>query len=1116
VYTYNQVFGEASRQHEVFHYVGLPVIDGVFQGFNGTIFAYGQTGSGKTHTMMGPDYDPENPESDQRGIIPRALEVIFGRVLNAEMECSIHVSFFEIYNEKVNDLLDPKNKNIDMRNVNTEWEEVLTQKTVNGLPRAMQILGQGISNRKTGATDMNAVSSRSHSIFVISVKQTDITSKRAIVGKLYLVDLAGSEKQKKTNATGDRFKEGTNINKSLFVLSRVISALTEGQFVPYRDSVLTKVLKHSLGGNCKTALVINVSPAQFNESETKNTLDFGSNAKKIKNDPRVNTTDDNQELAELKSVVETQRVRIAELIRQVEMLGGGDMMNSSFTSNMSDFDLTSISLNDSMLGLREPVPSGMCSVCRKDLDQEEKELTHKCEDLSVKVRDLKAKFKKVELTHKMYQQRITKMETESKKFKDQLESHQTWMKKQVDLTDTIKKCELEIPRLNRQATKVKNQYNELKERVDKEEQDLLQLHERSEELELSKKEKMEHIENLKVEKSDIEKKNLEATERLSEVTKQRDTLLSEENELTTIVSRAESAIKEKQELQIKHKSMIVKVSKENDRLSDQLASLELDLTRYNERYQVLSISVQNQKKSNEEIEHSFLDLSAKKIALVQQADEMQHDIQIVAGDLKDLEMHRNSLVSSTEAEKRIIETLKQELSDVQSSIESQKKYLSELKPQEEQIINDIGMLEAKLISLKDSKQRLARERSQLDEAIPYLSKLIAEQRNREETLIEELELLKREQKELLIMLSKTREDIIYAKKEATEYNKLLVTSENELTSKRADMEKLKQEIENCTEQKKFYECQLGILKIQVDSLQQKISDLKFLKIQLEEHSISLNNDISTLTTRCDTQESDRDELLARISELRAHLSQLCKTQSDCKTECDHMLQSLHESNEQLTISKDSLSQTKQELQATKLELDKKKAQLNNLNGQVTSNSEQLIHIQQKNESLRTSIEQLEEEHRELVEKLREERERISKEKHAHFEKLMEEESKRRELEKRYREDILDKSLQLRKVQDDKISSEINEYNYRLEQAVKEMQHDMSLKMQLLSVQSQEFERKILAITRRKKEINAEFQLQSQRVLIEPTIHTPDEDGGTASIFHVPKVRQSTGTVDSLM
>ena len=179
-----------------------------------------------------------------------------------------------------------------MRNMNAEWEEVLTHKTVNGLPKTVQLLVQGLANRKTGSTDMNAISSRSHSIFVVSIKQTNTLTKTSLVSKLYLVDLAGSEKQKKTRSTGERFKEGTNINKSLFVLSRVINALTQNHFVPYRDSVLTKVLKHSLGGNCKTALVINVSPSTFNEGEPLRTLQFGANAKRIKNDPRINVLDD--------------------------------------------------------------------------------------------------------------------------------------------------------------------------------------------------------------------------------------------------------------------------------------------------------------------------------------------------------------------------------------------------------------------------------------------------------------------------------------------------------------------------------------------------------------------------------------------------------------------------------------------------------------------------------------------------------------------------------------------------------------------------------------------------------------------------------------------------------
>jgi kinesin family protein 5 len=260
------------------------------QGFNGTVFAYGQTSSGKTFTMMG-----AGPSSrDLKGIIPRMVETVFNTIRSSleTSEFVLKISYCEIYLEKIKDLIDPKKNNLKIHENKTTgvYIEGLTECGVASEDDVYELMNLGTKNREVAFTNMNAGSSRSHSLFILTVNQTntkDLSSKK---GKLFLVDLAGSEKVGKTGAAGQRLEEAKNINKSLTTLGLVINNLTDGKssHIPYRDSKLTRILQDSLGGNSKTALIITCSPSPFNEAETVSTLKFGLRAKSIKNKAKVN------------------------------------------------------------------------------------------------------------------------------------------------------------------------------------------------------------------------------------------------------------------------------------------------------------------------------------------------------------------------------------------------------------------------------------------------------------------------------------------------------------------------------------------------------------------------------------------------------------------------------------------------------------------------------------------------------------------------------------------------------------------------------------------------------------------------------------------------------------
>ncbi|CAL8320675.1 unnamed protein product [Merluccius merluccius] len=288
-YVFDRVLPPNTVQEQVYDTCAKQIVKDVLGGYNGTIFAYGQTSSGKTHTMEGKLHDHQ-----LMGIIPRIARDIFDHIysMDENLEFHIKVSYFEIYMDKIRDLLDVSKTNLAVHEDKNRVPFVkgCTERFVSSPEEVMDVIDDGKANRHVAVTNMNEHSSRSHSIFLINIKQENVETETKLSGKLYLVDLAGSEKVSKTGAEGSVLDEAKNINKSLSALGNVISALAEGTktHVPYRDSKMTRILQDSLGGNCRTTIVICCSPSVYNEAETKSTLMFGQRAKTIKNTVSVN------------------------------------------------------------------------------------------------------------------------------------------------------------------------------------------------------------------------------------------------------------------------------------------------------------------------------------------------------------------------------------------------------------------------------------------------------------------------------------------------------------------------------------------------------------------------------------------------------------------------------------------------------------------------------------------------------------------------------------------------------------------------------------------------------------------------------------------------------------
>ena len=289
-FTFDRVFDMASRQQDVFDFSIRSTVDDILNGYNGTVFAYGQTGAGKSFTMMGSDID----DTEVKGIIPRIVEQIFASMLASpnNIEYTVRVSYMEIYMERIRDLLCPANDNLPVHEEKNKGVYVkgLLEVYVSSVPEVYEVMRRGGAARAVAATNMNQESSRSHSIFQITITQKNLETGSMKSGQLFLVDLAGSEKVGKTGASGQTLEEAKKINKSLSALGMVINSLTDGRstHIPYRDSKLTRILQESLGGNSRTTLIINCSPSSFNDTETVSTLRFGTRAKAIKNKAKVN------------------------------------------------------------------------------------------------------------------------------------------------------------------------------------------------------------------------------------------------------------------------------------------------------------------------------------------------------------------------------------------------------------------------------------------------------------------------------------------------------------------------------------------------------------------------------------------------------------------------------------------------------------------------------------------------------------------------------------------------------------------------------------------------------------------------------------------------------------
>ncbi|XP_044530256.1 kinesin-like protein KIF18B [Gracilinanus agilis] len=324
-FVFDRVFAETATQQEVFRHTTHSILDGVLQGYNCSVFAYGATGAGKTHTMLGGEGDP--------GIMYLTMMELYQRLEahRQEKHYEILISYQEVYNEQIHDLLDPKGA-LAIR------EDPDKGVVVQGLSfhkpasaeQLLDMLTRGNRNRTQHPTDANATSSRSHAVFQIYVKQQDSVpglTQTLQVAKMSLIDLAGSERASSTHAKGERLREGANINRSLLALINVLNALADAKgrktHIPYRDSKLTRLLKDSIGGNCRTVMIAAVSPSALAYEDTYNTLKYADRAKEIKLSLKSNVISLNCHISQYATVCQQLQAEVAALREKLQVYETG-------------------------------------------------------------------------------------------------------------------------------------------------------------------------------------------------------------------------------------------------------------------------------------------------------------------------------------------------------------------------------------------------------------------------------------------------------------------------------------------------------------------------------------------------------------------------------------------------------------------------------------------------------------------------------------------------------------------------------------------------------------------------------------------------------------------------
>uniref|UniRef100_A0A673G2K6 Kinesin-like protein n=1 Tax=Sinocyclocheilus rhinocerous TaxID=307959 RepID=A0A673G2K6_9TELE len=699
-YVFDRVFQSNTSQEQVYNACAQKIVKDVLEGYNGTIFAYGQTSSGKTHTM--------------------------------------EVSYFEIYLDKIRDLLDVSKTNLSVHEDKNRVPYVkgCTERFVCSPEEVMDTIDEGKSNRHVAVTNMNEHSSRSHSIFLINVKQENTQTEQKLSGKLYLVDLAGSEKVSKTGAEGAVLDEAKNINKSLSALGNVISALAEGTtYIPYRDSKMTRILQDSLGGNCRTTIVICCSPSSYNEAETKTTLMFGQRAKTIKNTVCVNVEltaeqwkkkyeKEKEKNKTLKNTItwlenELNRWRNGESV-PIEEQYDKEKANADVLALDNVMNNDKITSSPSMPGPkftdaeREKCEAELAKLYKQldDKDDEINQQSQLAEKLKQQMLDQEELLVSTRRDHDNLQAELTRLQMENEASKEEVK----------EVLQALEELAVNYDQKSQEVEDKTKEFEALNEELNQKSAELTRLQMENEASKEEVKEVLQALEELAV---NYDQKSQEGGGLIDEeFTVARLYISKMKSEVKTLVKRSKQL-----------ESAQTESNKKMDENEKELAACQLRISQYEAKIKSLTEYLQNIEQKKRQLEENvdslneeLVKLSAQeKVHAMEKEDEIQSANEVKVAVEQQIQNHR--------------EAHQKQLSSLRDELETKEKLITELQDQNQKIMLEQERLKVEHEKLKATDQEKSRKLHELTVMQDRREQARQDLKGLEETVAKELQTL---------------------------------------------------------------------------------------------------------------------------------------------------------------------------------------------------------------------------------------------------------------------------------------------------------------------------------------------------------------------------------------
>ncbi|XP_074252614.1 centromere-associated protein E isoform X9 [Saimiri boliviensis] len=920
-FNFDRVFHSNETTKNVYEEIAAPIIDSAIQGYNGTIFAYGQTASGKTYTMMGSE--------DHLGVIPRAIHDIFQKIKKfPDREFLLRVSYMEIYNETITDLLCGTNKMkplIIREDVNRNvYVADLTEEVVYTSEMVLKWITKGEKTRHYGETKMNQRSSRSHTIFrmILESREKGEPSNcdgSVKVSHLNLVDLAGSERAAQTGAEGVRLKEGCNINRSLFILGQVIKKLSDGQvggFINYRDSKLTRILQNSLGGNAKTRIICTITPVSFDETLT--TLQFASTAKYMKNTPYVN------EVSSDEALLKRYRKEIMDLKKQLEEVSletrAQAMEKDQLAQLLEEKDLLQKVQNEKIENLTRMLVTSSSLASQQELKAKRKRRVTWCLGKINKMKNSNYEDQfnlPANITTKTYKPSLSLLGeideslcSESDVFSNTL--------------DTLSEIEWNPATKLRDQENVESELNSLRANYDNLVLDYEQLQREKEEMELKLKEK-----------NDLDE--FEALERKTKKDQEMQ-LIYEISNLKNLVKHAEVY---NQDLENELSSKVQLLREQEDqikKLQECIESQKLENIKMNLSYSLESIEDPKQvKQTLFDAETVALDAKRESAFLRSENLELKEKMEELASTYKQMENDIQLYQSQLEAKKKMQVDLEKELQSAFNEITKLTSLIDGKVPKD--LLYNLE-LERKITDLQKELNKEVEENEALQKEVSLLSEL--------KSLPSEVERLKKEihdkSEELHIIISekdKLFSEVVHKESRVQGLLEEIGKTKDDLATTQLNYKSAEQEFQNFKTLHKDFEQKYKMVLEENERMNQEIVNLSKEAQKFDSSLDALKTELSYKTQELQEKTCEVQERLSEMEQLKEQLENRDSRLQTVEREKILITETLQQTLEEvktLTQEKDDLKQLQESLQ---IERDQLKSDIHDTVNMNIDTQEQL-------------------------------------------------------------------------------------------------------------------------------------------------------------------------------